>query len=134
MTQLIKRDNNELRFNAIWLLEKNDNNEYYENLIKNAKAFFFGMKRPDLSKELDEIIEEKIEKKIGMNINHLLMLYKHMKRIKSFTKCRNPDEEEKRVYKFEIKIMLDEIESWIFQKAITLEKQIRFSSTPRQHI
>lgn len=134
MTQLIKRDNNELRFNAIWLLEKNDNNEYYENLIKNARAFFFGMKRPDLSKELDEIIEEKIEKKIGMNINHLLMLYKHMKRIKSFTKCRNPDEEEKRVYKFEIKIMLDEIESWIFQKAITLEKQIRFSSTPRQHI
>ena len=134
MTSLIKRDNNELRYNAIWLLDKQGNPSYYQNLIKNTRAFFYGMKREDLDKELNQKIKELVENQTGMDITHTLLVYKHMQRIKDFTKSRKIGEEETRIYKYMLQAWLDELEKWIFRTAIRIEKEIRFSTPPKQYV
>jgi len=130
---LLKRDNNELRYNSIWLLEKKEP-DYYKQLFRNTKAFFIGMKRLDLVKEMDKIISKNIEKKLGSNINHVLFVYKNLPYLNSFTRPRIDGLSDKRVYKYMIEEWLDEIEKWIFKKCIELEKNIRFSTPPKQWI
>ena len=134
MTSLIKRDNNELRYNAIWLLDKGTDPDYYKNLIKNTKAFFYGMNRSDLNRELDKQIHNLIERRVGVDINALLLIYKNLPYLNSFTKSRIAGKQDKYIYKFTIEKWLDEIEKWVFQNVILLEKHIRFTTPPKQHV
>jgi hypothetical protein len=134
MTNLIKRDNNELRYNAIWLLEKDGNPNYYKNLIKNAKAFFFGMEKEEYIAELDKKIKDVLEERVGVDINTILLVYKNLPYLNSYTKSKREAEREEYIYKYTIENWLDEIEVWIFRKAITLEKHIRFTIAPKQHV
>lgn len=125
---------NELRFNAIWLLPKDGNANYYRMLFKNVKAFFYGMERNDLSEELDFLIHEKIEKPMGASINWILNVYKNLPTHNSFTRSKNPIYDNMNIYKETLSVWLDEIETWIFQKVIELEGSIRFTTPARQHI
>lgn len=131
---LMKRDNNEQRFNAIFLLEKQGNPDYYRNLFKNTRAFFYGMKREDLIIELDELISLKIEKPLGATANTVLFVFKNLPYLNSFTKSRMGGRQEEYIYKHTLEKWFDEIEAWIFKKVTTLEEQIIFTSPPKQWI
>ena len=131
---LIKRDNNELRYNSIWLLTKEGNSDYYRQLLRNAKALFYGMRRTDLIEELNQLIEKKIEKTMGTSINQIFIAYKNLPSLNSFTRSKNPLYADINIYKYTIEQWLDEIEEFVFQKAITLEEDIRFTLPSRQFI
>ena len=131
---LIKRDINELRYNSIWLLSKEGNPDYYKALLKNAKAFFYGMDRMDLIEELTKIIKTKIENVMGANIQSILLTYKNLPALNSFTRSRNPLYADINIFKHTIESWLDEIEEWVFQQAIILEPEIRFTTPARQFI
>jgi len=131
---VIRRDMNELRYNAIWLLPKDGNTSYWKMLFKNCKAFFFGMDKPELSKQLDFMIREKLEKPMGTDIQSILIVYKNLPTHNSFTRSRNPVYDGMNIYKFTIEKWLDEIEGWLFQKVIELENQIRFTTPSRQFV
>jgi len=131
---LIKRDNNELRYNSIWLLSKEGNPDYYKQLIRNAKAFFYGMGRPDLIEELNQYIKTEIEDTMGTNINNILITYKNLPYLNSFTRSKNPAYADINIYKYTIEEWLDKIEAWIFEQAIQLEPEIRFTTPARQFI
>jgi hypothetical protein len=130
---LIRRDLNELRYNSIWLLSKQDS-DYFPNLFKNSKAFFYGMGREDLVEELDKMIKEKIEDIMGADIEMVLYVYKNLPFINAFTRSKNPLYADIDIYKYTITSWLNEIERFIFQQAVTLEGQIRFSLPSRQFI
>lgn len=134
MNSLVRRDINELRYNAIWLLPKQGNGDYYKMLFKNARSLFYGMERFDLALDLDFLIEEKIEKIMGTDAQTILLVFKNLPTHNSFTRSRNPIYEGMNVYKFTIEKWLDEIEGWIMKKVIALEGQIRFSTPARQFI
>ena len=131
---LIKRDNSELRFNSLWLLPKYNNPDYYTNLFKNAKAFFYGMNHPELVNDLNYIIKMKIETVMSCPINLVLITYKNLPTLNSFTRSKNPLYANLNIYKYTIQSWLDEIENWIFQKAQSLEGEIRFTMQPKQFI
>ena len=130
----MKRDNNEQRFNAIFLLEKQGNPDYYKSLFKNTRAFFYGMKREDLIEELNKLISLKIEKPMGATINIVLFVFKNLPYLNSFTKSRITGKQEEYIYKHTLERWLDEIEAWIFKEVTTLEEQIIFSSPPKQWV
>lgn len=134
MTSLIKRDVNELRYNSIWLLTKEGNNDYYKQLLRNAKALFYGMQQTKLIDELNQLVEDKIEKIMGTSINNIFLAYKNLPYLNSFTRSKNPLYADINIYKYTIEQWFDEIEDWIFQKAITLEADIRFTTPARQFI
>jgi len=131
---LIKRDINELRYNSIWLLSKEGNPDYYKQLIRNAKAFFYGMGRPDLIEELNQYIKTEIEDMMGTSINNVLIAYKNLPYLNSFTRSQNPIYADMNIYKYTIEEWLDKIEEWIFEQAIQLEPEIRFTTPARQFI
>lgn len=131
---LLKRDASELRFNSLMLLPKQNNPDYYTMLFRNAKAFFYGMQRPDLSEDLDYIIKEKIEKIMGANISSVLLTYKNLPTLNSFTRSKLHQFKNYNIYKYTIQGWLDEIENWIFQQVIELEPQIRFLTPARQWV
>lgn len=131
---LIKRDASELRYNALFLLPKQSNPDYYVMLFKNAKAFFYGMKRPDLVEDLNFIINEKIEKVMGSPISHLLLTYKNLPYLNSFTRSKHPLYHNMNIYKYTLQTWLEEIEDWIFRQVTSLENQIRFSLPSKQYI
>lgn len=131
---IIRRDSQELRYNAIWLLPKFNNPDYYKSLFKNTKAFLHGFQRQDLIEELDTIIYEKIEKIMGTNINMVLMIYKNLPTLNSFTHPRNVVYKDIKIYKYTLEAWLDEIENWCFQKVMEFEHQIRFTGSQRQWI
>jgi hypothetical protein len=124
---------NELRYNSIWLLTKEEPN-YYANLLKNAKAFFYGMEREDLVKELDLLIKRNIEDVMGTSIELVLYVHKNLPFLNAFTRSKNPLYSDVNIYKYTITGWLDEIEEWIFQQAIELEGEIRFTTPARQFI
>ena len=130
---LIRRDQSELRFNSIWLLSKEDPN-YFANLFKNAKAFFYGMGREDLVKEMEYQIKSRIEDIMGTNIELILYVHKNLPFLNAFTRSKNPLYADINIYKYTITAWLNEIEVWIFQKAIDLEGEIRFTLPSRQFI
>jgi hypothetical protein len=129
---ILKRDNNELRYNSIWLLDKRGNPDYYKQLFRNTKAFFYGMNRPDLDLELDKLVHKRLEKWLGTSIQNILLVYKNMPYLNSFTRTKTINTRE--VYKYDIERRLDEIEKWVFQTAITLEGDIIFSIPPKQYM
>ena len=131
---LVKRDLNELRYNSLFLLPKDSNPNYYKMLIKNFKAFAYGMNREDLIDDLDFIIREKIEKVMGVSMNQLLMVYKNLPYLNSFTRSKNPMYENMNIYKFTMEKWLEEVEDYVFRKAIQLEGQISFQTPARQFI
>jgi hypothetical protein len=130
---LIKRDINELRYNSIWLLTKEDPN-YYANLLKNTKAFFYGMGREDLVKKLDLLIKIRIEEVMGTSIELVLHVHKNLPFLNAFTRSKNPLYADINIYKYTLTAWLNEIEQWIFQQAIELEEEIRFTTPARQFI
>jgi hypothetical protein len=131
---VIKRDNNELRYNSLWLLPKQMNPDYYGNLFKNAKAFFYGMNRYDLVEDMDFIINEKIEKVMGCPISLVLITYKNLPALNSFTRSKHPLYATMNIYKYTIQGWLDEIEGWIFREAQKLEGEIRFTIPAKQFV
>ena len=130
---LIKRDVNELRYNSIWLLSKEDPN-YWANLFKNTKAFFYGMDREDLVKEMNEQIKTRIEEVMGTSIELVLYVHKNLPFLNAFTRSKNPLYSDINIYKYTITNWLTEIEQWIFQNVIELEGEIRFTLPSRQFI
>jgi hypothetical protein len=130
---LIKRDINEVRFNALWLLSREDPN-YFANLFKNAKAFFFGMGREDLVTEMNYQIKTRIEDIMGTSIEMVLYVHKNLPFLNAFTRSRNPLYSDMNIYKYTITAWLNEIETFIFQQAIELEGEIRFTISARQWI
>lgn len=131
---IIRRDGNELRFNSLFLLPKQHNPDYYVMLFKNAKSFFYGMNRPDLVEDLDFIINEKIEKVMGTNIQNILHTYKNLPYLNSFTRSRQAQYSKINIYKYTIQSWLDAIEEWIFRQVVSLEGQIRFTTPARQFV
>lgn len=130
---LIKRDVNELRYNSIWLLSKEDPN-YWANLFKNTKAFFYGMDREDLVKEMNEQIKTRIEEIMGTSIELVLYVHKNLPFLNAFTRSKNPLYSDINIYKYTITNWLTELEQWIFQNVIELEGEIRFTLPSRQFI
>lgn len=130
---IIRRDNNELRYNSIWLLSKEDPN-YWANLFKNTKAFFYGMERKDLVKEMEYQIKSNIEDIMGTNIELILYVHKNLPFLNAFTRSKNPLYADINIYKYTITAWLTELEQWIFQNVIELEDNIRFSLPSRQFI
>jgi len=130
---LIKRDINELRYNSIWLLTKEDPN-YYANLLKNSKAFFYGMDRADLVKEMEKMIKDRIEDIMGTSIELILYVHKNLPFLNAFTRSKNPLYADINIYKYTITAWLNEVEQWVFQQAIELEGEIRFTTPARQFI
>jgi len=131
---LIRRDVSEVRWTALWLLPKQSNPEYWNNLFKNLKAFFYGMGRSDLIEALDIIIYEKIEKPMGVPLQSVLITYKNLPFHNSFTRSRNPLYKGVNIYKYTVSSWLDEIEQWGFEQAMILEKEILFSLPSRQWV
>lgn len=131
---VIRREVNELRFNSLMLLPKQGNVDYYMMLFRNSKNFFYGMQRPDLAEDLDYIIKEKIEKVMGCDIQHVLITYKNLPTLNSFTRSKNPLYANGNIYKYTMQKWLDEIEEWCFRNIFDLEKQIRFTTPARQFV
>jgi hypothetical protein len=92
------------------------------------------MGREDYIKELNELIEILIEKPMGSDINTILSIHKNLPTLNSFTRSKNPLRIGVNVYKSTITVWLEEIERFIFRKAISLEGQIRFSASPKQWV
>lgn len=128
---LVRRDNNELRYNSIFLLEKKGNPDYYKELIRNTKAFFYGMRREDLLKEMNVLIKRKIEEKVGSKINYVLMVYANLTYYNSFTKQKYTGEY---IFKHQLMTWFDELEEWIFRQVTLLEQDIRFVTPPKQWV
>lgn len=131
---IIRREVSELRFNALFLLPKDNNPHYYMNLFRNAKNFFMGMNRPDLVETLNEIIHEKIEVVMGVDIQTVLLVYKNIPYMNGFTRSKNTKYNHANIYKHTIQGWLDEIEAWIFQQVLSLERLIRFQTPARQFV
>lgn len=130
---LLKRDQNELRFNSLWLLSREDPS-YYQNLFKNARGFFYGMDREDLVAEMDKMIKENIEDIMGTSIELILYVYKNLPFLNAFTRSKNPLCADINIYKYTITTWLNEVQDWIFRQAIELEGEIRFLTPARQFI
>jgi len=131
---LIRRDNNELRYNSLLLLEKQGNPDYYTRLFRNARIFFYGMRRPELVEQMNDMIRKELEIKLGADIRNILLTYKNLPALNSFTRSRVAGKEHEYVYKHDLQKWLDSIEEWIFQRALELEPMIRFSIPPKQWI
>lgn len=130
---LIRRDVSEVRFNSLFLLSKESPN-YWKDLFKNAKAFFWGMERDDLVKELDDMIETLIEKPMGSDIDTILNVHKNLPTLNSFTRSRNPLHLGENIYKSTITRWLNEIETFIFKTAMSLEGDINFTLSGKQWV
>jgi hypothetical protein len=131
---LVKRDQNEMRLNAIMLLPKQGNGDYYKMLFRSSKNLFYGLGHPDLVDELDFIIHEKIEKVMGTNINYILLTYKNLPFLNSFTRSKNPLYSEYNIYKYTIEAWLTEVEDWIFRQIAEHEGEIRYTLPPKTFI
>jgi len=125
------KDGNETRWTSLFLLPKSGNSDYWVMLFKNFKVLCYGLGRGELPEQLDFIIHEKIEKPMGSNIHHILLVYKNLPTLNSFTRSKNPMYAGTNVYKYTIQGWLDEIEQWIFQSVVELEEGIRFSAPPK---
>ena len=130
---LIRRDVSEVRFNSLFLLSKESAN-YWKDLLKNAKAFFWGMERQDLVDELNNMIEVLIEKPMGSDIDTILNVHKNLPTLNSFTRSRNPLHMGENIYKSTITRWLNEIETYIFKTAMSLEDQINFTLSGKQWV
>ena len=116
------------------LLPKEGNPNYYRMLFRNVNNFFYGMKRPDLVEDLTSIIHEKIEKPMGSDIQLVLIAYKNLPSLDSFTRSLNPIYAGANIRKYTIQKWLDEIEVWCFRQIFDLEGQIRFTTPARQFV
>jgi hypothetical protein len=129
---IIRRDQNELRYNSIWLLTRQDP-DYFFALIRNAKGFFYGMDRMDLINEMEKMMEDKIENIMGVPIDLILNVHKNLT-LKGFTRSKNPLYADINIYKYTITLWLNELEKFIFQNVTMLENSIRFTTPARQYI
>jgi hypothetical protein len=131
---LYRRDANELSYNAIFLLSKIGNPNYWNQFFKNVRQFFYGFHRQDLIETLDLIIYEKIERVMGIKINMFLIVYKNLPAHNSFTHSKNPVYKEMPIYKSTMEEWLDEIERWAIEQVMMLSVQIRWTTPARQYI
>lgn len=131
---LTRRDINATRYQSIFLLPKDNNPNYYTMLFKNTRAFFYGMQREDLVQKLDFIIKHKIEKIMGTSIGNVILTYKNLPTLNSFTRSRNPLYQNTNIYKYAMQEWFEEIEDWIFRNVTALEGEIRFDNTKAQWI
>lgn len=135
MSGLIKRDNNELRYNAVLLLEKEGNSVYYKKLFRNTKFFFYGLGREDLIKEMENIISEKVCSRTGKDINEVLSDYEGMVlKGRKFVLSGINVESRKYLMKKDLEKWLDEVEDWIMRKMTLLESHVRFTIPPKQWV
>jgi len=111
---------------SLWKLNPLADPDYHDKLFKYFKSLCMSMNRIDLIMELDYKIKEGVEDKLGTNINLALWVYKNLPALNSMTRSRNPAYKTEYVYKLEIKMWLDNIESWIFGQLVEFEPTIRF--------
>jgi hypothetical protein len=92
------------------------------------------MHREDLVKEMDYQIKSRIEDVMGTSIELVLYVHKNLPFLNAFTRSRNPLYADMNIYKYTITDWLNEIQNWIFQQAMELEGEIRFTLPSRQFI
>jgi len=122
----VSYDINSEKWLSIFKLNSLSNPQYYEDMRKYFNSLCMGMGHLDLIEELNALIRTTIEEPMGSDWNVILFTYRNLPALNSFTKSRNPDYPVEYVRKYEIKIWLDKIESWIFQKLVGMETDIRF--------
>lgn len=122
----VSYDINSEKWLSIFKLNALSNPQYYEDMRKYFNSLCMGMGRLDLINDLDHLIKKTIEEPMGSDWNVILFTYRNLPALNSFTKSRNPDYPAEYVRKYEIKIWLDRIESWIFEKLVGMETDIRF--------
>jgi hypothetical protein len=131
---IYRRDANELSYNAIFLLSKVGNPNYWTQFFKNVRQFFYGMHRDDLVEMLDAIIYEKIEKVMGTKLQMVLLIYKNIPHTNGYTHSKNPVYKDIKIYKYTLEVWLDEIEQWCIRQVMELSLQIRWTTPARQYI
>jgi len=124
-------DINAEKWFSCWKINPLANPDYYETLFRYFKSLCAGMKKFDFIIELDKMIKKKVEEPMGASIAAVLWVYKNLHSLNSFTKSNNPDYPAEYVRKYELKMWLDEIEGWVFDKLVELEPSIRFKDTQK---
>jgi hypothetical protein len=119
-------DINAEKWISIWKLNSMANPDYYETMRKYFENLCLSMGRRDLVEELARIISVQLEEPMGSKWESILFTYKNLPALNSFTKSNNPEYHSEYVRKYELKVTLEGIESWIFSKLVEMESDIRF--------
>jgi len=122
----VRFDHNEILYKRVVEFSKIDNPRFYEDLIRRAKSFFIGVNHPEKVKELDSLIKNKLENRIGRNYKQVLQIQKNLPRLGSVTPNKNHFTDS--ISKGEILVILEEIEDWIELNVVKLADCVRFSS------
>lgn len=127
----ISYDINSEKWLSIWKLNKFANPEYYETMRKYFINLCMSLQRGDLIEELESLIKDKVEDRMGSSWHMVLFTYKNLPALNSITKSKNPDYPHEYVRKYELRQWLDDIELFIFRKLVELEKSIRFKDSQK---
>lgn len=122
----ISYDINSEKWLSIWKLNKLANPDYYETMRKYYENLCKSLGREDLIQELNNLIQEKIEKPLGNKWQNILITHKNLPSLNSITKSHNPEYPEEYIYKYQLNEWLESIEKHIFNQLVQLEKNIRF--------
>lgn len=87
------------------------------------------MDRQDLVKELNYLIWKEIERKMGVPVSYVLLTYKNLPHSNAYTKSKNPEYIDVKIYKHTLSQWLKTVEDWIFSKLVELEPEIRFTES-----
>ncbi len=124
-------DINSEKWLSIWKLNKLANPDYYETMRKYFVSLCYSMNRKELIVELDALIKETLEVRMGTNFQMILYTYKNLPALNSFTKSRNNEYPFEYVRKYELQEWLDEVERFIFDKLVEMESDIRFRDSQK---
>ena len=124
-------DINAEKWFSCWKINQLSNPDYYEDLFRYFNSLCAGMKKTSYIIELKELIRVKIEEPMGSPLQSVLWVYKNLPTLNSFTKSKNPEYRNDYVYKYELKMWLDEIQAWLFDKLVDLEPEIRFKDAQK---
>jgi len=123
-------DINSEKWLSIWKLDNMNNPLYYETMIKYFKNICFSLGREDLVLKIDIFIKDTIEDFMGASLTAILFTYRNLPALNSFTRSRNPSVN-REIYKYELKMLLDDVEKKVFFWLIELEGSIRFQDRQR---
>lgn len=131
---LLRIDPNERRYNNILEIIKlgEELPNYFEVLFDNCRNLFYGVGKPELADELDKMINDNLEIKLGQKIDVILYTYRNLPYVKSYT--THPLNTEMHFHKYEIRRILKDVASWIMRKLPECEQEIRFTLLPKQNI
>lgn len=131
---ILRIDPNERRYHNLLEIIKigEEIPNYYEVLFDNARNLFYGLNRPDLVKEFDELISSRLEKKMGRRIDIILHTYKNLPYLNSYT--RHPLNADVEFRKYDIRFILRGISHWVMMRMQEVEPMIRFTLLPKQNI